>query len=138
MTAEEMWEKSKLIGEYEAFSFYDDTLAYLIKDGIKTATSSGKIFYDLEGESLPEVGNYSIILDNMNQAVCIIKNTKVYIEKFKNITKEHAKKEGEGDKSLAYWQDVHKDFFTHELEAYSMEFSIEMELVIEEFEVVFK
>ena len=52
MTAEEMWNQSGLTGEYDAWSFGDDadTLARLVKDGIKTATCSAYCFYELEEE----------------------------------------------------------------------------------------
>ena len=33
---------------------------------------------------------------------------------FDEVSKEHAYKEGEGDRSLAYWRDVHEDFFAEE------------------------
>ena len=56
MTAQEMWNQSGLTGEYDAWSFGDDadTLARLVKDGIKTATCSAYCFYELEKEDLPE------------------------------------------------------------------------------------
>ena len=46
--------------------------------------------------------------------------------------------EGEGDKSLRYWREVHKNFFKRELEALNMEFIEDMLVVFEEFEVVYK
>lgn len=46
-------------------------------------------------------------------------------------------KEGEGDKSLAYWKKVHESFFTECLKALNLEFSYNMKVVCEEFEVVF-
>lgn len=140
MTAEELWNKSKLSGEYEAFQFGDDpdTLGKLVKDGIKTATCSALIFYELENEALPKVGDYSVILDSSNNALCIIVNTKVYVEKYCRISKEHAYKEGEGDRSLSYWRKVHKEFFTSELKEINKEFIEDLDLVVEEFKVVFK
>jgi uncharacterized protein YhfF len=47
------------------------------------------------------------------------------------VTAEFARKEGEGDLSLAYWRKEHKAFF--EREGF---YSDRMELVAEEFEVV--
>ena len=32
------------------------------------------------------------------------------------VSEEHAYKEGEGDRSLAYWRAVHEEFFTKEFE----------------------
>ena len=139
MTAEEMWNQSGLTGEYDAWSFGDDAdkLAQLVKDGIKTATCSAYCFYEMEKEDLPEAGAYNIILDSDDQAVCIIRTTKVYITSFNEVTADHAFKEGEGDRSLEYWRDVHKSFFTEELKEVNLHFDEGMKLVCEEFEVVY-
>lgn len=145
MTAEEMWKlfserngiKNK---EYEAWAFGDDSdkLADLTVNGIKTATCSAYCWYENGEEELPKVGEYSVILNSKDDAVCVIKTNKVYIERFKNISSEHAYKEGEGDRSLEYWRQVHRDFFAKELIEIGRNFSEDMELVCEEFEVVFK
>lgn len=145
MTAEEMWKlfserngiKNK---EYEAWAFGDDSdkLADLTVKGIKTATCSAYCWYENGEEELPKVGEYSVILNSKDDAVCVIKTNKVYIERFKNISSEHAYKEGEGDRSLEYWRQVHRDFFAKELIEIRKNFSEDMELVCEEFEVVFK
>jgi len=39
---------------------------------------------------------------------------------------------------LEYWRKVHKKFFTEELKSLNQEFDENMELVCEEFEVVYK
>ena len=81
MTAEKMWRMSGLEGEYEAWAFGGDAdkLAQLVKDGIKAATCSALVFYELENEELPQVGGYNIILDSEENAVCITRTTKVYV-----------------------------------------------------------
>ena len=143
MTAKEMWEiflkKNDLENmEYEAWAFGDDPdiIAELTVKGIKTATCSAYYLYEKEGEELPKAGEYSVILNSRDEAVCVIKTVKVYIERFGNISEEHAYKEGEGDRSLEYWRKVHEDFFTKELGEVGIKFSEDMELVCEEFEVV--
>lgn len=138
MKAEEMWKQSGLTGEYEAWSFGDDAdkLAELVKAGIKTATCSALIFYNSEDEELPQVGEYSIILDSDGDAVCIIRTNSVYVTTFDAVSKEHAYKEGEGDRSLEYWRKVHRKFFEEELKAINRQFDEKLELVCEEFEVV--
>ena len=139
MTAEEMWKKSGLSGEYDAWSFGDkaDELAALIKNGIKTATCSAHIFYELENEGLPKPGNYNIILDSKDNAVCIIRTSKVYVTTFDSVTSEHAYKEGDGDRSLEHWRKVHKEFFTNELQEINRNFDEKMKVVCEEFEVIY-
>ena len=140
MTAEELWEQSGLAGEYDAWAFGSDAdgLAELVSKGIKTATCSAYDFYELEGEELPKVGEYGVILDSQDEAVCIIKTTKVYVTAYDKVTEEHAFKEGEGDRSLEYWRKVHKEFFTEELKEIGQEFDEKMKLVCEEFEVVWR
>ena len=139
MTAQEMWNASGIEAEYEAWAFGDDpdTLAELVRTGVKTATASAYPFYELEGEALPKAGEYSVILDTKDEAVCIIRTTKVYVTPYREVTAEQAWKEGEGDRSLDYWRRVHEAFFRKELEAVGLIFTEDMGVVCEEFEVVY-
>ncbi len=138
MTAEELWKKSGINGEYEAWAFGDDAdhLAELVKTGIKTASSSLNCLYELEGEPLPHPGEYSVVLDSDGEAVCIIRTTKVYVVPFGMIGEEHAFREGEGDRTLAFWQRAHREFFSEELKTVGKTFDDGLEIVCEEFEVV--
>jgi uncharacterized protein YhfF len=140
MNAEEMWKQSGLSGSYEAWSFGEDAdrLADLVKRGIKTATCSAYLFYEMEGDSLPSVGDHSVILNAREEAVCIIETTKVSIVPFKEVPAEHAWKEGEGDRSLACWRRVHEKFFKAELTETDQDFSTKMSIVLEEFQVVYR
>ena len=140
MTAEELWKKSGLTGDYEAWSFGEapDKLAALVLQGIKTATCSAYDLYQRYNEPLPKAGDYSIILNSNNEAMCIIKTNKVYVTEFNNVSKEHAFKEGEGDRSLEYWRTVHIEFLTNELSSLQMPFNENVKVVCEEFEVVYK
>ena len=139
MTAQEMWDRSGFQGNYQAWAFggAPDKLARLVLQGVKTATCSALALYEYENEEIPKVGDYSVILDSDNQAVCIIRTTKVYIAAFDQVSERHAYLEGEGDRSLEYWRRVHEEFFTEELKTIQQKFDTKMELVCEEFEVVF-
>ena len=138
MTAEELWSQSGLTGTYEAWSFGDeaDGLAELVRTGTKTATSSAYDIYEAEGEPLPAVGETSVILDSRDEAICIIRTTKVYVTTFDQVSSEHAHREGEGDRSLAYWREVHQAFFTQELASIGRAFDEGMRVVCEEFDLV--
>ena len=105
-------------------------LADLIKKGIKTASSGSFASYQQE-EPAPKIGSYNIILDGQSIPVCVIRLVSMRLVRFCDLTEEFARKEGEGDLSLEYWQKEHQRFFTRE--GY---FSEEMELITEEFEVV--
>ena len=139
MTAQEMWKAGGIQADYEAWAFGDDpdTLAELVRTGVKTATASAYPFYELEGEELPKAGEYSVILNTKNEAVCIICTTKVYVTPYREVTAEQAWKEGEGDRSLDYWRRVHEAFFRKELEAVGLIFTEDMGVVCEEFEVIY-
>ncbi len=127
--------------ELDAWAFGDDpdTLADLVLRGIKTATCSLRCLYDIEDEPLPEADTYSVVLNSRDEAVCVIRTTRVYVTPFSEITPEHAYREGEGDRSYAYWRDVHEAFFAGELRNAGIDrpFDESMEAVCEEFEVVF-
>lgn len=113
-------------------------LAKLVKEGVKRGTTGLYDLYRIENEELPIVDSYIIITNWNGIAQCIIRTKKVTILPFKDVTEEFANIEGEGDKSLRYWQKVHIDFFTRELKKFNMEFSQNMSVVFEEFEVVYK
>ena len=143
MTHQELWAAYKAANpdageDYEPWAFGDDPdlLAELTRTGVKTATSSAGPLYELEGEPLPEVGEHSVILDSRDRAVCVIRTTRVYTVPFDQVTAEHAYKEGEGDRSLAYWRQVHEEFFRAELAEAGLSFAPGMPVVCEEFEAV--
>jgi len=121
-----------------AWQFGDDPdyLAQLVVDGIKTATCSGRIFYDLENEPLPTTEDYSVILNKSDEPVAIIKTTEVGIMPMNEVPEEFAVAEGEGDRTYQYWWEAHEKFFKEELKGTGYEFSEDMLLVCERFAVV--
>ncbi len=149
ITPQELWgkfidknPKYKNVELPESYYFCDnkkdaDNLAELVKIGVKTATSSLYCLYELEQEKLPKSDDLAIITDFEGNAVAIISNSKVEIIKFSEVTEELASREGEGDKSLQYWRKVHIDIFTKWLKEFNMDFDESMEIVYENFEVLF-
>ncbi len=162
MTANEMWsaylESSRasvlkgvcsqdnvLLDEasYDAWAFCGggedgDRLADLVLAGTKTATSSAYRLYGLEDEDVPKVGEYSVILYDDEQAACVLRTTKVSIVPFKDVDERHAWLEGEGDRSLAYWREVHLEVFGEEFSNVGLPFNEDELVVLEEFEVVYR
>lgn len=145
MTDKELWKdfiaKKNIDNcKYEAWSFGVDAdlLANLVAIGEKTATASAYPLYEIENEPLPKVGEYNVILDSKGEAICIIRTTRVYAVPFNEITAEHAYKEGEGDKSLDSWRKAHKKFFEDCLGEVGLQFTSDMKVVCEEFEIVHK
>ncbi|PJI06919.1 MULTISPECIES: ASCH domain-containing protein [Clostridium] len=151
-SVKKMWQEYlKSIGEdvdntnksYTSWYFCDNEksandLAELVKSGVKRGTSSLYYWYKVENEELPKEGEHSIITDWNGIATSIIRTKKVTVLPFENVNQELAEIEGEGDKSLEYWRKEHIHFFTKELEEKGIEFSEDMLVVFEEFEVVYK
>ncbi len=143
MTHQEMWlrfsKKNALESEkYKAWAFGNvaDKLAELTLKGIKTATSSAYILYEIEGDELPKIGEYNIILNSKNEAVCIIRLTNVSIIPFNEISEKEAR--AEGLESLNQWREAHKRFFTECLKVHNIEFKENIDVVFETFELVYK
>lgn len=114
-----------------------DELGYLVSKGQKRATCSALETYRISGDSVPEVGQYDIILNGDEDPLAITQVKKVELVKMKDVSPEFAKKEGEGDLSYEYWYDVHIDFFTNEFKSRGLTFSTEEFLVCEEFDVLY-
>lgn len=144
MTPKEMWQAYRKINpvigdkiDAWAFGVFADQLADLVLRGEKTATASIYDLYQINDEPIPQVGTFDVILDSQGRAVCIIKITKVSVVPFCQVSADHAFKEGEGDKSLTYWQQVHQELFTEWLAEVGLEFSQESGVVLEEFHKVY-
>ena len=144
ITPQEMWNAYKKINpsigdEIDAWAFgvEADLLADLVLRGEKIATASAYDLYTVEDEPLPQEGTFDVILDSRHQAICIVEITKVSVQPFHQVSAEHAFKEGEGDKSLAYWRQVHEEFFTKWLEEAGLTFTPDSKVVLEEFRKVY-
>lgn len=144
MTGKELWNDfsarrglSEDGCEEWAFGVEADLLAELVVNGVKTATASAYPLYELENEPLPVVGAYSVILDSKEQAVCVIRTTRVAVTPFCEVSEEHAYREGEGDRSLRYWREVHEKIFSEWMSEAGLLFTPNMPVVCEEFEVVY-
>jgi uncharacterized protein YhfF len=126
--------------KYEAWCYGSDTpdeLVELTAKGIKTATASAYPVYEFENSPLPREGGYNIILLSDGSALCITKTIKVTVLPFNEVSAEHAFKEGEGDRSLIFWREVHKHFFALEMSSIGRQFTEVMLVVCEEFEVIY-
>ena len=144
MKSDQMWQAYKILNQTIgdkidawAFGVEADYLAELVLMGQKTATSSAFDLYAVGNEPLPKENELSVILDSKENAICIIETTKVEVIPFKEVSKDHAYKEGEGDKSLAYWRQVHEDCFTEWMREAGVAFTPDSKVVLEEFRKVY-
>ena len=128
---------------YEAWGFGNtpemaEELGNLVKSGVKTATCSLLWEYEADGDPLPQVGDYSIILDGQDNPLCIIETIEIELKPYNQVEAQFAYDEGEGDRSLAYWRDAHWRFFSQVCPIIGRELSETMPLVCERFRVVYE
>ena len=94
-----------------SFAFGDgpdlaDELLDLVIRGVKTATCSTE---DEPNTSAP--GERWIVLDGRGQPRCVIESTEITYRRFGEVDAAFAYEEGEGDRSLAYWREAHRNYF---------------------------
>jgi len=115
-----------------------DELGDLIARDVKTATCSALWEWEAEGKPIPEVGQITIVLNGRGEPLCIVESTDVTVRKYNEVDSDFAQAEGEGDFSLEYWRDAHKNYFSRTLPKVNKEFSEEMPLVCERFKLIYK
>ena len=94
-----------------SFAFGDsaelaDQLLKLVIKGVKTATCSTE---DEPNTSTP--GELWIVRDGSGTPRCVIESTEISYRRFGDVAAAFAHDEGEGDRSLGYWRDAHRNYF---------------------------
>ena len=122
---------------FELTEKWAEELLRLVLLGQKKATASSLYAFEKENLRLPEVGDFSIVTNWAGEPKCVIQTSKVRILPFREMTYDICKLEGEDD-TLASWQRGHQRFFTEEGKELGYEFTEDMPVVFEEFEVVYQ
>jgi uncharacterized protein YhfF len=117
--------------ELETFSFGDgtalaDELAVLVLEGRKRATC-----WAAADGMLSEVGKRMVMLDGAGRPRAVIETVELELRHFGEIDAAFARDEGEGDLTLAYWQNAHRNYFTRK-----GQFAEDMPLWCERFKVI--
>ena len=115
-----------------------DELGALIVQGSKTATCSAFWEWEAEGNPIPQAGLITSALDGRGEPLCIVEAVEVTVRKYNEVEADFAREEGEGDLSLNYWREAHKNYFSRVLKKIDREFSEDMPLVCERFRVIYK
>ncbi len=79
--------------------------------------------------------DYSVLLRMNGEAACVIRNYDVYIRPFESVPPFHAYAEGEADRSLESWRDIHTRFFRPGLESIGKPLTAKSLIVCEKFTV---
>jgi uncharacterized protein YhfF len=96
---------------FGATAAHADDLLALVLAGVKTGTASSQWDYGATGDPEPQVGELSIILDGTGSPRAVIETTSVRTVPFDEVDTEHARAEGEGDRTLEYWRAAHERFW---------------------------
>ncbi len=115
-----------------------NTCVDLVCKDVKRATSHSLLGLQLRREELPKIGDFAVVTDWSGKAKSVIRTTSVRLIPFFSVREEHARLEGEGDKSLEYWKKTHWDYYTRELEEFGRTPLESMIVVFEEFENLFQ
>ena len=114
-----------------------NTCAELVVKKIKQATAPSVWWYEYHNEPMPKVGDLFIVTDWHGEAKAIIEITALEQVRFKDVGEAFAYAEGEGDKSLAYWRNVHTDYYSREMEKAGVHFNENILISCEYFQTVF-
>jgi uncharacterized protein YhfF len=109
----------------------------LVRDGVKTTTSS--LVWGLEhiGEPLPKVRDIELIVDGNGEPLCIIELTEVEIKPFNSVDEQFALEYGEGDRTLDFWLSDNWDFHSRSCIEIGREPSETMPIVFQRFRVLY-
>ncbi|MDN5604166.1 ASCH domain-containing protein [Rothia sp. HC945] len=76
------------------------------------------------------------VLDGSGTARAVLRTTRVDVVPFERVGEDHALAEGEGDRTLAFWRGVHRDFFER-FASHDRGFRQDMPVVCERFRMVY-
>ncbi len=102
---------------FGATAAHANELLALVLAGTKTATASSLWDYEHTGDPLPEVGWLNIILDGRGIPRALVETAAVDVIPFDEVPESHAFAEGEGDRSLSHWREVHERYWRDHSEA---------------------
>ena len=114
-----------------------DELGALIAAGIKTATCSAVWEYELDAQARPVPGLLTVVLNGRDEPLCIVETVEVTVRRYDEVDAAFAFDEGEGDRSLAYWREAHRSFFSRDLQKINRQFAEDMPLVCERFKLIY-
>ena len=112
-------------------------LAELVIAGTKTATASLAKTNELIPENAPINDGYSVVTGFDGEPLCVIRTAEIRHIPFREVDPEFAADEGEGDLSLEYWRQVHRDYFEKESATLGFEFDEASLVCCERFYLVF-
>lgn len=112
-------------------------LAALVIAGTKTATASLAKTNEIEPDKAPIENGYSVVTDFDGKPMCIVQTTEIRHMPFNEVDAQFAFDEGEGDRTLEYWRDVHLSYFAREAAEFGFDFDENSIVCYERFRLLF-
>ena len=108
----------------------------LISERKKRGTAH--LVLDFETNHIPRraVGDYWVILDYDNSPLFLVQVTEVKEVPFNKVSESWAAVEGEGDSSLLWWQDAHREYYTRQCANWGIEWREDYLTVCETWELI--
>jgi uncharacterized protein YhfF len=118
------------------YSNYHDELLDLVGAGKKRATAHMQLDFEKNNVPRRKVGDYWLVVSTTNEPRYLARVTDVTVTPFNEVKFEFATREGEGDGSLKYWQDVHREYFEMQCKDWGIPFRDDTPVVCEGFELI--
>lgn len=112
-------------------------LAGLVISGRKTATASLAAVNEIKPDESPVPDGLSVVTDMNGEPMAVIQTTEIRHIPFDDVDARFAYDEGEGDRSLEYWRDVHWQYFTREALELGIDFTESSIVCCERFKLLF-
>ena len=118
---------------YETVAFGDTPemaaeLGHLVLSGRKRATAG-------IGDRVA-VGDFGVVLDGDGEPLCVMRTGEVRLAPLCSVDAAFAWDEGEGDRSVEYWLDAHRAYFSRQAAREGWTFRDDVEVCFERFSVV--
>lgn len=118
------------------YATYHDELIELVAKGKKRATAHMQQDFERNNIRRREVGDYWLVVTTKNEPRYLVRVTDVTVTPFNKVELSFAAREGEGDETLKYWQDVHREYFVLQCKDWGVEFREDEPTVCEGFELI--
>jgi ribonuclease BN (tRNA processing enzyme)/uncharacterized protein YhfF len=113
-----------------------DELMKFVVDGPKRATAGLVAAYAAAGEPLPRAGAHWVACDGSGTPRVVLRTTELRVGPLSSVDEQFAWDEGEYDRTLDSWLAGHRRYFSRECERIGIEFSDDLEVCFERFDVV--
>lgn len=118
------------------YATYHDELIQLVEKGKKRATAHMALDFEKNKVARRVPGDYWVVVTTKNEPRYLVKVTDVTVTPFNKVELSFAAREGEGDETLKYWQDVHREYFELQCKDWGVKFPDDAPTVCEGFELV--